>query len=232
MPSGVHAEVEIGDPRRCQVSAQATSGARVTEVSRAAMPKAESAVREEFTVTEKGSGQGDGGASAERPGSDLQAEDASIESLFSYDGREIYRLDRDGPQGCVCERIEASGCVVRDVSAVEERLVVCFLTPDIDQLQTVLEELTTTYADVTVRRLLRSGDGDQPRDLVLLDRRELTERQEEVLRAAHDSGYFEHPRSTSATEVADSLGIAVPTFTEHLATAQRKLLNGLLASES
>jgi len=40
--------------------------------------------------------------------------------------------------------------------------------------------------------------------------------------------YFERPKGANATEVAERLGIAQSTFTEHLMAAQRKLLADVL----
>lgn len=56
----------------------------------------------------------------------------------------------------------------------------------------------------------------------------LTDRQLEVVRHAFHDGYFEDPRGTSATELAESLGVARATLTQHLRTAQRKVLTRLL----
>lgn len=53
----------------------------------------------------------------------------------------------------------------------------------------------------------------------------LTDRQLEAIRAAHARGYFEWPRGATAEEVAETLGISTPTFTEHLRAAERKLLD-------
>jgi hypothetical protein len=41
-------------------------------------------------------------------------------------------------------------------------------------------------------------------------------------------GYFEHPRTANAGEVADELDISRSTFAEHLAAAQSKLLDAVL----
>jgi predicted DNA binding protein len=41
-------------------------------------------------------------------------------------------------------------------------------------------------------------------------------------------GYFGRPREANATEVAAELGINPATFSEHLATAQAKLLEDVL----
>jgi predicted DNA binding protein len=43
-------------------------------------------------------------------------------------------------------------------------------------------------------------------------------------------GYFETPKRVGNADVAERLGIAGPTFSEHLAVAQRKLLDQLLAT--
>jgi hypothetical protein len=43
-------------------------------------------------------------------------------------------------------------------------------------------------------------------------------------------GYFDRPKTASSDEVATALDIAVPTFSEHLATTQSKLLDQVLAT--
>jgi predicted DNA binding protein len=52
----------------------------------------------------------------------------------------------------------------------------------------------------------------------------LTERQRESLAVAHDAGYYAWPREVTCQELADELGVATPTYTEHLRTAEQKLL--------
>jgi hypothetical protein len=55
----------------------------------------------------------------------------------------------------------------------------------------------------------------------------LTDRQREVLEAAFEAGYYEWPRECTGAEVADRLGIASSTFSEHIHAAERKLLTAL-----
>jgi predicted DNA binding protein/DNA-binding response OmpR family regulator len=57
----------------------------------------------------------------------------------------------------------------------------------------------------------------------------LTDRQRDVMQTALASGYFEWPRGSTAEEVADSLGIAAPTFHEHLRAGERKLIESFFA---
>lgn len=56
----------------------------------------------------------------------------------------------------------------------------------------------------------------------------LTDRQREVLVAAHAAGYYAWPRERTAEQVAESLGISVSTFSEHLRTAHRRLVGAFL----
>lgn len=55
----------------------------------------------------------------------------------------------------------------------------------------------------------------------------LTERQWEALQLAHRGGYFERPRECTQSELAAEMDVSQETFSQHLATAQRKLLNVL-----
>jgi hypothetical protein len=226
MGSGIHAEVEIGDPQSCQVAGYATGDDAVTRVDRTAVPGDAATVREEFTVG-PARRLSDGGAVVASGEEDRDSPSVEVAERFAYGDRVVYHMER-ARQGCVCEQVEVDDCVVRDVAAADGRLQVCFLTPDITELQAVLGRLNDAYDEVHVRRLLRSEDDATGGDTVLVDRSVLTCRQREVLATAYRLGYFEHPRATSATEVASALDVTTATFTEHLAAAQRKLLEELL----
>lgn len=62
--------------------------------------------------------------------------------------------------------------------------------------------------------------------------RRLTDRQREVLVTAYRLGYFERPRETTGTQVAQRLDISPSTFSQHLRAAQRKLFDALFAEGS
>ena len=57
----------------------------------------------------------------------------------------------------------------------------------------------------------------------------LTDRQRESLRMAFHAGYFDWPRSADADTVAAEIGIAQSTLSQHLRTAERKLLEELFS---
>lgn len=226
MGDGIHAEVEIGDPVRCQVARYASGPRSVHSVTRTGHPEVEADVLEEFTV---GSADRipDGGTTGRTKRGGPDGESIDIEESFVYGDQIVYRMERSR-QGCVCEQIEAAGSIVRDVEASEGCLEVRFVAPDVDAIQTVLGRLNDAYDEVHVRRLRQSEDNPTSCDTVMVDRGLLTDRQREVLATAHRHGYFEHPRGTSATAVAEALGVTTATFTEHLAAAQRKLMDELL----
>lgn len=85
---------------------------------------------------------------------------------------------------------------------------------------TAVELLEDAFGTVTVRTVSDSGTAEEA---PLFDTAPLTDKQLAALRAAYHSGYFERPRECSATEIADSLGIAHSTFLRHLRAGQKNL---------
>lgn len=61
---------------------------------------------------------------------------------------------------------------------------------------------------------------------------ELTDRQLEVVQTAYNAGYYDWPREASGKDVAEDLGITSATFSEHIHTAERKLLTILFSDSS
>lgn len=57
---------------------------------------------------------------------------------------------------------------------------------------------------------------------------QLTGRQREVLEAAADLGYYAVPRQATASDVADAVGCAPSTASEHLRKVEARVLSGLV----
>jgi len=55
----------------------------------------------------------------------------------------------------------------------------------------------------------------------------LTDRQREVLAAAHEAGYYRWPREATAADLAEALDVSEPTLHKHLRAAERKLVAAL-----
>ncbi len=146
--------------------------------------------------------------------------------VFTDDAQSVYRFtNRRGD--CPCGRIPDHGCPVREVRADPESLSLSFVAPDLETVKNIVADLRSCCASVRVRRLTRSTPADG-RSLLFVDRTAFTDRQYEVLRTAHEMGYFARPKRADSADVADELDISAATFSEHLAVAQEKLLDQLL----
>ncbi|MGM0606193.1 MAG: helix-turn-helix domain-containing protein [Halobacteriota archaeon] len=211
--SGIRAEVCIPAADSCPIASLSADGPPTYSVSRS-VDVADSGVMTEEFVT-------DGQASL----ADL---DVDAEPVFEYDAKTAYRFQRERGDDCPCELVERHGSPIAESHTREGHLYITFHVTELQVLRDVLDDLRDAYPDLTVQRLLQSTGERDERDLVYLDRSELTERQREVLRVAHEAGYFDHPKGANASDVAALLGIDRSTFSEHLAAGQRKLLRSIL----
>jgi len=204
---GIRAELTFQDPC-CPV---AEAGADAGPVRSMARTTAGETVTEEFVLESD---------------ADPEAASADVERVFDYDDRSVYRFERE-EWGCPCEAIERHGCPVFDIHTHEGELRLAFHASDHETLSDVVTDLRERW-NVELSGLFRSGGETAERELVLVDRAALTDRQREVLRTAHRMGYFAAPPAANAGDVADELGINRSTFREHLAAAQSKLLGAVL----
>jgi hypothetical protein len=210
MSSGIRATIRFSDPGECPVvSASTAADAAVTRVSTSVARPGVAGVTEFL-------------APAGVP------ETEGIEPVFPYGDRIVYRVRHDGEERCPCECLGRFGVPVHRYEAAEGYLTVVFHVGEFDRLQEVVAELRDSYPPIDVQQLLRPPLEGSPEDSVFVNRGRLTDRQRQVLERAYEMGYFERPKRANATEVAEDLGIAQSTFTEHLMTAQRKLLGDIL----
>jgi predicted DNA binding protein len=210
--SGLRVEVSVSDPGECTVAAvSAQTEGSVTSVARASIPDADGRIAEEFTVEES------------------VTPDLEVTEIASYDSHSVYRFQRSQDDPCVCEKIETFGYPVSEIHATDGSLHVSFHGPDLETVQDIVTELRDRFSGIHLQKLTRSDD-DASTDLVFVDRDRLTARQREVLQTAYDMGYFDHPKRANAGDVADALDISPSTFSEHLAVAQQKLLEAILAA--
>ena len=218
--SGIRAEIRVGSPSDCPIAGVSEKNdAPSRSVSRTSSVRSPMVTEEVVFDSEHLDEAGD---------SDGDEEGMRMNEVFSYGSETVYRFSREKGRGCACERVEGFGYPIVDTHTRDGDLFLTFHVPDTEALKRVMNRLGERYPDVEVRRLIRSETDEEARDLVLVDRSELTGKQEEALRTAHETGYFEHARGANAGEVADELGVSTSTFTEHLAAAQRKLMRNIL----
>jgi predicted DNA binding protein len=95
-----------------------------------------------------------------------------------------------------------------------------------DTASTVAETLKTTYDDVVVSSVRQDHQTTSLGTVgSLLE--PLTDKQYTAIEHAYYGGFFEHPRDTTATELADQFDVTRQTITHHLRAAERKLLDQL-----
>lgn len=157
-------------------------------------------------------------------------EDTPVEPVFSYGPATLYRTVHDSGDCCPCACLGEYGCPIHRFTAEDGNLTLVFHAEDFQQLQDVMADLRERFPSVDVQQLLQPPLEGSPDERVFVNRGRLTDRQREVLEAAYEQGYFQRPKGANATEIAANLGIAPSTFTEHLVTAQRKLLGDVLES--
>mgnify|MGYP000268163477 CR=1 FL=1 len=211
MPRGIRATVEFPTPDSCPVvECSAETGATVEGVDSNIRPGEGRESVVEFEVAADGEF------------------DAGVEPLFSHGATERYRLRLDGDPQCPCACLAEFDCPVVRYVARDGDLTLVFHAADYDQLRELVEELRDRFPDVNLKRFVRAPDGEEAGEYVVVDRSRLTPRQLEVLRTAHERGYFERPRRANATEIAAELDVNPSTFREHLVAAESKILGDLL----
>ncbi len=99
---------------------------------------------------------------------------------------------------------------------------------DVRRIIDAVEETYPTAQLLKRRQVTRQDDPARRVQRALTE--DLTDRQRTVLEAAYYAGFFDWPRETSGEDVATSLGIAAPTFHQHLRKAEQKVFDRFLAS--
>jgi len=211
--SGIRAELVFDSPGDCPVAgASSEVDGPLSEISWTAGD--EQGVKEQFTAVDD---------SSELAGD-------KFEGVFDYGTRTIYEFDRDPASPCICEFIEQQVGPMTEAHATDGDLHVTLHARDMTGLRRNLREFKERFGDVHIKYLVTGRAEEDDTDIVPVDVRRLTDRHE-VLQTAYRMGYFDYPRGANASEVADELDIRPSTFTEHLNTAQSKVLDELQFAE-
>lgn len=154
----------------------------------------------------------------------LAADDRVLDfETFDADGERVDGEVADAGRWCFA-RLEPGERVVELLGLVE-RFSLLLDTPFRFDAERVTVRVVGTAADIsdaadalpeavrTDMRVVRLTDYAPERDVL---QSALTPRQREVLRAAVDVGYYADPRTATVADVADALGVAPSTVSEHL----------------
>lgn len=237
MAAGIRATVKFTAPDGCPIArfSKATEAVIDQTATSVAPPGETGSVTEFFAACDSDSvpdaeveTDAEDGADETDGGGDTETRDELPESIFSYGTAGVYRTAHGDDVDCPCECLGQFGCPVHRYVADHGDLTLVFHAESFDQLQAVMGEFRARFDDVDVQRLLQPPLEGNPQERVFVNRGRLTDRQREVLQAAYERGYFERPKRANATELAADLDISQSTFTEHLVTAQRKILEDVL----
>lgn len=103
------------------------------------------------------------------------------------------------------------------------------LALDSPTLSAVYRDLSADYdIDVVEKHELTTPPRDSPMSTMDATLPTLTARQRDVLRAAHDAGYYRIPREVTTAELAETFDLDRRTVEEHLRRAENKLLGSLV----
>ncbi|WP_440991729.1 bacterio-opsin activator domain-containing protein [Haloarchaeobius baliensis] len=155
----------------------------------------------------------------------------AIEELRHVADRETGALFKARLAGATLPgRFLERGATIRSLSIDAGTATAVVELPETAEVRECIEELRRDAPDLDLlSRRTRTREPQTTLQSAVLDR--LTPRQEEVLQLAYRSGYFEMPRIQSGTELADVLGIVPSTFTKHIRTAERNVLDAIFADE-
>ena len=119
-----------------------------------------------------------------------------------------------------CEVLmKAKAFMVFPVSIHKGRMKWLLITDDNPTVGKIVDDLEKCGCDVRIERVTPFGG-----------RGILTERQEELVRVALASGFFDFPRKMGTIELAKKLGISVSTLSEVLRATQRRIFSEYLQS--
>lgn len=131
-------------------------------------------------------------------------------------------------ENCPAVSLAEAGALPQTVEASDgEGRIRAEVPPDADAAE-IAERFLAEHPDAALERKAQQSYSTPlftPRELTSAIEAELTDRQREVLLAAHDAGYYDWPRDTSGQELAEEFGLTPPTLHDHLRAAERKLVS-------
>lgn len=149
-----------------------------------------------------------------------------IRSVKALPGGEtpIYELVTN--DACVASKITALGAGLRVMRVSEKRCeLVLSVCRNRDQRR-FIGQVRELFGDVELKAERGTDPSEtMPWPMLLAD--VLTEQQQNVLKTAYHAGYFDENRKRTGAEIAELLGIAQPTFSNHMRAAQRNLLGAI-----
>lgn len=126
--------------------------------------------------------------------------------------------------------LASKGVKIHSTSVDVDRVTVKTELSSREAVTAMVDGLQETFDGVSV---VAVTEGERTRNTAVESGLEsLTVKQVEALRAAYHHGYFEQPRKSTATEIADSLNVTHSTFLQHLHRAEEKVFRERFGSDA
>lgn len=126
---------------------------------------------------------------------------------------------------CLCPIFERRDCIAHIEAVESETLIVVLTVPSREELQRIVDDLKVSAATFTIEWLVHRND-DQT--VAEVDVSSITDKQREALELALDIGYYETPRKSNLSHVAEKLGISESATSQRLNAAETKLVRSFL----
>ncbi|WP_135366109.1 PAS domain S-box protein [Halosimplex halophilum] len=153
----------------------------------------------------------------------------SVQPLSVDDAPGLYQLTLSTPP--LFATLRADDAQLRALTAENgTTTLTVVLTGDVG-VRPFVDDVQSMYPETELRARREDPEPVETRQLFrenIVER--LTERQFDALRAAHYGGFFEWPRVSSSSELAETRDIAASTFQYHLRAAERKVIDAVLGS--
>lgn len=126
---------------------------------------------------------------------------------------------------CICPVFDEHDCIP-EIKGVRSRSVIAVVTiRNRNVLQGLLSDLRAVGAHVSIEWLVRA-DGSE--STVEIDVSNITTKQRETLETALEAGYYETPRETSLSDLAEELSVSESAVSQRLNAAETKLVKSYL----
>lgn len=146
----------------------------------------------------------------------------SMQTLDELDGRALVRIHWERLETPLFELIEENGGWLVDATGTAEGWSVALRFPTQDALARFYENCRQRGITLELRSINESGFGNRDLDYGL------TQAQRETVEAAFESGYFDVPRQTTLSDLAENLGVSEQAVSERLRRGLMKFLTATL----
>lgn len=172
----------------------------------------------------------DASADAVRAAGEESTSITELRCLADHGDEALFRLRATEPT--LVSRFVKRNAVVRTLTIEEGRATAVVDLSHTATVREFIERLQRTVPELELHaRRSRERPLKTQQTFRAICGERLTMKQEAALRTAYLSGFFESPRVSTGTEVAESLEVSQPTFTNHLRAAQRGVYEVLFEAE-